>query len=204
MTTTTATAITIQTHVSMTSLPCWRLGTRKPSPEFARQTCGRLLAGGNAGFGRIALALVRKRNGRILGVDLARQAVAVEDGLGDEPWRDAVPDPEDRLDPLRAESVLVRLQLEVEALVREALRHQHDRVRVDLLRLHELVVRRYVFGLNRRQERAEPLPHSHFVEMLADRTFERLVADRRYALEGRDDLDAEPSPASFSAIPAPV
>ena len=110
-----------------------------------------------------------------------------------------------RLDPLRAESVLVRLQLEVEALVREALRHQHDRVRVDLHRLHELVVRRYVSGLNRRQERAEPLPHSHFVEMLADQGPSSVSSQTGATRsKGVTISTRNPSPASFSAIPAPV
>src|SRR4249919_2303135 len=67
--------------------------------------------------GHRALAEVRKRDRRVLRVDLARQAVAVEDRVRDELGRDAVADPVDGLDPLGLEPLLVRAQLVVERVV---------------------------------------------------------------------------------------
>ena len=59
------------------------------------------------------LARVGKRCGRVVGVDLASQAVPVEGSLRDDPGRDAVPDPVERLDSLAAQPVEILGELEV-------------------------------------------------------------------------------------------
>src|SRR5919106_1695507 len=88
------------------------------------------------------LPLERQRRLRIVRVDLARQPVAREDAVGDEARRLAVPDPVEGRDALRAQGVHADLVLElaVERLVRAALRHEDDRVGLELVLVRLVVV----------------------------------------------------------------
>ena len=63
--------------------------------------------------------------------------MSVEDRVGDQLRRHAVADPVDGLDAFRRQPLLVRAELVVERVVRDALRD--DRVGLELERLAELV-----------------------------------------------------------------
>src|SRR6202044_3803489 len=74
------------------------------------------------------LARERQRRRRILRVDLAREAVTVEDAVGDQPRLDAVADSIEARDPLALEPLGILAQLVVDRVVRVALRDQDDTV----------------------------------------------------------------------------
>src|SRR3954452_8759395 len=86
-------------------------------------------SGRSQGRGR-ALAQVWQRHGRVGRVDLAGQAVAVPDRIGQEPGRDAVADSVERVEARGA-------QLEEEPLGRPPLRDEYDGAALDLERVPE-------------------------------------------------------------------
>ena len=140
----------------------------------------------------------------MLGIDLAREPVPVEDRLRDDPWRDAVADPVERLDALVGEGAGAGLELEVELVVRAALRDQDDGVRLQLDRLAELVRGSDAARLDRGHGRADPPAGPRPSAGAARRSGPSSVSSQVGAMRscGVTSSTEWPSPASFSASPA--
>src|SRR4051812_28430233 len=131
-----------------------------------------------------ALARVGKRRGRVVGVDLAGEAMAVVGRLRDDPGRDAVPDPVERVDAFTAQRVEILCQLEVERLVGEPLRRENDGVRLELHELPELVRPADEALADLGGEEACALANTDVMEVLAEhRSLERFVRHRCNTLE---------------------
>src|SRR5206468_5870380 len=114
------------------------------------------------------LTLVWKRSCWIVGVDLAREPVAVEGRFGDDPRSDAVADPVERGDPLRFEPGTILRELEIKRLVREPLGDEDDRVRLELQRLPELVRAAHSARADLQSDEAGALADTHVVKVLAE------------------------------------
>src|SRR5207302_3935421 len=121
-----------------------RRSSRRRYATLLPALCNRQLALDHA-----PLADERFRHLRVLGVDLARQAMAGKDAIGNQPRCLAIPDPVATDYSLRVESVEPDpvLELTVEGLVRAPLRDQHDRVG-----LPRLLVRLLVVHVRRREQ----------------------------------------------------
>ena len=132
-----------------------------------------------------ALAQVGQSDLGVGAVDLAREAVAVEDRLGEQPRGDAVADPEHGL----AESV----ELVVERVERDALGHEHDAGGRQLERLAVGVVAGQPAGLDAREDGSRADRDAALVQARADENvLERLGAERRDRRVARDELDLAP------------
>ena len=129
------------------------------------------------------LAQMGQRPRRVGGVDLAPQPVAVPDRVGQKPRGDAVADAVDALDAGAGE-------LQVEALVRDALGHEHDGVGLELELLAELGLGRHAAGLDPGEPRLGPHADAEVVQVAAkERALERLVAQRGDLLARGHELD---------------
>src|SRR3990170_3938921 len=79
-----------------------------------------------------SFAFVGERCGWVVGVDLAGEAVAVEDAVGDQAGGDAVADAVEGLDALGVQGLFVGFELVVEGVVGEALGDEDDAVGFEL------------------------------------------------------------------------
>ena len=153
-----------------------------------------------------AFAQVGQRAGRVGRVDLAGQAVAVEDRVGDQARGDAVADRVHGLDPVALERLRVGLQRAVERVVGQPLGDQHDPVGGQPELGAELVARRHALGIDRGDRGAAVGGDAELVQAAAQaHALERLVAV--VARPGRKQVTivtSWPSARSTSATPAPV
>src|SRR5439155_27281242 len=118
--------------------------------------------------------------------------VSVEDGVGDELRRDAVTDAVETLDSLRGEGLAVGRELQVERLVREPLRDEHDSVRLDRERIAELVVALDPTRDDAVGDKAGAHLDSRGVESVPqERLLERLVTEGRDLVEAGSEHDLE-------------
>src|SRR5438445_8193222 len=118
--------------------------------------------------------------------------MTVEDDVGKDSRRDAVTDPEDGLDAVRLPRIARLSQLEVELLVRDALRDEDERVRRYLDVLPEIGLRRRAPLVKRVDRQAAAQRDALVVEAPAQqRPFESLVAERRDLGERAHELHAE-------------
>ena len=142
-----------------------------------------------------ALAQVGQRHLGVVAIDLASQAVAVEDRLGQQARRHAVADAEDRRTP--------PVELVVERVVGDALGHEHDAGGLQLQRLAVGVAARERTGRDARQHCTRPHHDAAGVQALArEHVLERLGAYGTIVSKPVTNSTSRPSRASSSATAA--
>lgn len=146
------------------------------------------------------LADVRKRGRRIGAVDLPGEAMPVEDRVGDEPRRHAVPDPVQPTDPFPDKRLRAGLELTEERLVRDAAGHEDDAV--DVPGDPPPLVVDVEGGDRARLDRChgvlcDDLDAQPEEGALDPRKLERVLGERRDLREGRDERDAVSLPAEL-------
>ncbi len=156
-----------------------RRGLRARRQQRERRGC---CGGRQLGAVADALAQVRQRDLGVVAVDLAREPVAVEDHLREQPRGHAIADPEDRL--------AAAVELVVERIQRHALRDEHDAGGLELEWIAVLVVAAQAAGLDAGRHRAGAHDDAALVQARAyEHVLERLGAVRGDRGVARHELD---------------